>query len=136
MRKKIGPARERGATRHWGTREAPPLTPEFDSSKAIHAELTGDDGCTALGVVARSPSPVLLLCRLLVAAGHDPARPLEAWRGPVLCLLVRSIGEAARLKINGPGTGFCVPGNASTAPPIGFSGEPAVDSPPTSRRAA
>ncbi|MFY9839327.1 MAG: hypothetical protein WAK55_23200 [Xanthobacteraceae bacterium] len=46
------------------------------------------------------------MCRKLVEAGHDPATPLEAWRGKTLCLLVRSIGEAARLEVSGEGVGF------------------------------
>jgi hypothetical protein len=42
---------------------------------------------------------VFALCRALVTAGHDPNRPLHAYRGDVLCLRVRSIGEGARLTI-------------------------------------
>jgi hypothetical protein len=42
----------------------------------------------------------------LVNAGHDPATQLHAYRGNVLCLLARSIGEAAELEINGSGTVF------------------------------
>src|SRR5215472_11770084 len=59
----------------------------------------GSDCCSALGMTARSPAPVLALCRRLVEAGHDSATPLEAWRGDVLCLRIRSIGEAAQLTI-------------------------------------
>jgi hypothetical protein len=72
----------------------------------VRSELTGDDSCSALGFTAKSFSPVLALCRQLVEAGHDPSMPLEAWRGDVLCLRVRSIGEAAGLEINPRGTGF------------------------------
>ena len=32
--------------------------------------------------------------------------PLDAYRGDVLCLRVRSIGEGARLEVNTKGTGF------------------------------
>jgi hypothetical protein len=42
---------------------------------------------------------LLALCRALVTAGHDPNRPLHAYRGGVLCLCVRSIGEGARLTV-------------------------------------
>jgi hypothetical protein len=49
---------------------------------------------------------VLELCRRLLAAGYDPATLLLAYRGDMLCLIVRSIGEAAGLEINGDGTGF------------------------------
>jgi hypothetical protein len=46
------------------------------------------------------------LCEKLIAAGHDPATALEAWRGEMLCLKVRSIGEGARLRVSPHGTGF------------------------------
>jgi hypothetical protein len=65
----------------------------------IRAELIGSNTCSALGVVAHGHGPMLRLCRLLVDAWHDPAVPLEAWRGSVLCLRVRSIGEAAKLTV-------------------------------------
>jgi hypothetical protein len=72
----------------------------------ILAELTGSDRCTALGITVNAYAPVLSLCRQLVAAGHDPAMPLDGYRGGVLALQVRSIGEAAGLDINSKGTGF------------------------------
>jgi hypothetical protein len=46
----------------------------------IRAEIIGTI-CTALGITAHGSAPVLALCRKLVEAGHDPATPLEAWRG-------------------------------------------------------
>jgi hypothetical protein len=64
---------------------------------AICAELIGSDCCSALGITARSKAPVLALCRSLIKAGQDPIRPLHAYRGDVLCLRVRSIGQAAQL---------------------------------------
>jgi hypothetical protein len=76
------------------------------SIAAIRAELIGSDRCSAIGIVARSTAPVLALCRLLVEAGHDPATPLEAWRGTTLCLRVRSLGEGAALRIGTHGVGF------------------------------
>ena len=51
-------------------------------------------------------APVLAMCRALVAAGRDPMEPLEAYRGDVLCLKVRSIGEGAKLAIKRNGVGF------------------------------
>ena len=63
--------------------------------RAIRADLKGDDSCTALGLAVRSPSPVRALCRKLIDAGHDPATPLEAYRGDALVLRVKSIGQAA-----------------------------------------
>jgi hypothetical protein len=65
----------------------------------IKAELVGADTCTACGITMKSDSPVLALW--LVDAGHDPVTPLEAYRGDVLCLRVRSIGQAARMQVNG-----------------------------------
>lgn len=65
---------------------------------AIRAEIIGSDRCVAEGLSVRNSAPVLAMCCKLVEVGFDPARPLEAWRGPVLCLTVRSIGEGARLK--------------------------------------
>jgi hypothetical protein len=65
----------------------------------IRAELIGPDWCEAEGISARGTAPVLELCRNLVAAGYNPACPLDAWRGDTLCLRVRSIGEAAQLTV-------------------------------------
>ena len=59
--------------------------------QAIHVELVGSTQCAAEGITANSSSPVLELCGLLLAAGDDPDRPLEAWRGDTLCLRIRSI---------------------------------------------
>jgi hypothetical protein len=89
----------------------------------IRAELAGSDTATALGVVANSSSPVLALCRKLLEAGHDHATPLEAWRGDTLCLHIRSIGEAAELRVNPKGTGFVKgPNGVPTAPPMRGNG--------------
>jgi hypothetical protein len=77
---------------HSGARRRPQVV-------TIRAMLTGSDACTACGSTADANAPVLALCRSLIEAGHDPESRLEAWRGPVLCLVVRSIGEAARLRV-------------------------------------
>ena len=87
----------------------------------IRAELFGSDACAALRVAVCATAPVLALCRRLVAAGYDPALPLEAWRGPVLCLRVRSIGEAAQLRVATHGGGFersraCAAGCTAASP--------------------
>ena len=74
--------------------DAQPLLPG-----TIIAELTGDDVATAEGYIAKAPAPVLALCRILLNAGFDPARPLIAYRGPVLALRVRSISEGASLVV-------------------------------------
>ena len=71
----------------------------------ICAELTGSDTCAALGPTVKSGAPVLALSRKLIEAGRDPGTPLEAYRGDTLCLRVRSIGEAARLRMDTDKTG-------------------------------
>src|SRR2546430_8285592 len=70
-----------------------------DAPSEIQAEMSGSNTCSALGLTVRGHAPVLKLCRALVQAGHDPARPLRAYRGGVLCLSVRSIGEGAKLTV-------------------------------------
>jgi hypothetical protein len=65
----------------------------------ITARLSGSDICEAEGITVRGNAPVLAMCRELIRAGYDPTRVLEAYRGDILCLRVRSIGEGARLTI-------------------------------------
>jgi hypothetical protein len=79
--------------------------PRVKSQAAIRADLLGDNTCTALGIVAEANTPVLAMCRKLIAAGHGPTTRLEAYRGNVLCLWVRSLGEAARLTVKAMGNG-------------------------------
>jgi hypothetical protein len=67
--------------------------------QAIRAELIGSDQCSAFGITATGHAPVLALCGLLIDAAHHPATPLEAYRGEVLCLRVRSLREGARLTV-------------------------------------
>jgi hypothetical protein len=92
-------------TSGWNSSQQRPVPPLEGPPNPIRAKLVG---CTAMacGKTAIGGSPVLDLCRELVAAGHNPQTPLEAYRGETLCLTVRSIGEAAGLEINGKGTGF------------------------------
>jgi sRNA-binding protein len=80
--------------------------PKPDIPNAIAAELFGSDTASAAGISVTGYTPVLELCRRLVAAGHDPATPLHAYRGLTLCLKIRSIGEAVTLEINARGDGF------------------------------
>jgi hypothetical protein len=77
-------------------------------NRMIRADLIGSDTCIALGLAINSSSPVLALCRALVESGHDTAIALDGYRGDVLCLRVRSIGDAAALEVNARGTGFVV----------------------------
>ena len=100
----------------------PPPTVQVKSS-VIHATLAGSHTARALGLVVHGPSPVLLLCRQLVELGQNPDRPLDAWRGKTLCLSIRSIGEAAQLKVNNRGTGFVKAARGVRAgPPVRFGG--------------
>jgi hypothetical protein len=82
----------------------------------IRAQLNGWDRCSAFGITATGSAPVLALCRLLLKAGHDSATPLEAYRGEILCLRVRSIGETAGLRIASHGVGFERLPECTTAP--------------------
>jgi hypothetical protein len=69
------------------------------SRAAIAAELITSDRCTAIGITARAHAPVLALCRRLIEAGIDSERPLHAYRGDTLALVVRSIAEGAALTV-------------------------------------
>jgi hypothetical protein len=53
----------------------------------------------ARGLVAGGRVPVLSLCRQLVATGHDQAEAAEVYRGTILALRIRSLGEAAGLTV-------------------------------------
>jgi hypothetical protein len=78
-------------------------TPKISCQHAvgsIRAELFDGDRCSAEGITVVAGAPVLAICRKLIQAGHDPDRPLCAYRGGVLCLTVRSIGEAAALTVD------------------------------------
>lgn len=94
---------------------------KIEHETVIRAELIGSDECTAAGLTISGRAPVLALCRQLIADGHDPGLPLEVWRGPVLCLRVRSIGEAAQLRVATHGGGFarsraCAAGCTAASP--------------------
>jgi hypothetical protein len=104
---------------------SPYATPQSQNQRcgaaagAIIATLSGSDTCTALGLTVQSPSPVLALCRKLIVYGFDPAIPIHVFRGgDTLALIVRAIGEAARLEINAKGTGFIAYRAVRAAPPI------------------
>ena len=65
----------------------------------IRAKLIGSDRCTIRGFVATGGTPVLALCRTLLAAGFDPDQSRDIYRGDALALRIRSIGEGARLTV-------------------------------------
>ena len=72
---------------------------------AIRAQLVGYTECLAMDVpkfgdvVARSYAPVPLLARRLIAAGVNPDRPLEVYRGKVLALWFPTVRAAAKTRI-------------------------------------
>lgn len=74
-------------------------TPPAQPLQVIRAELSGSDRCSGLGITANCAAPLLGLCRKLIDAGANPATPLEVWRGQVLCLRVRTIGDGALLTV-------------------------------------
>jgi hypothetical protein len=98
------------------------MTSEYSetlSQAAIRAELTADTA-TADGITARGATPVLNLCRELIAAGLRPDAALDVFRNGILALRVRSIGEAARLTVKTGGNGAPTfvrhtPGRSATA---------------------
>lgn len=93
--------------------------PKSQATNTITALLAGSNTCTAAGMTASGSTPVLDLCRKLIAADFDPALPLHAYRGEVLCLVVRSIGKGAALCVNSKGTGFISrPQPVRIAPPL------------------
>jgi hypothetical protein len=64
----------------------------------IRAELSGDRRCSALGIEVNTYAPVFALARILIRAGVDPARPIEVYRGAILCFRV-PLATAARLEV-------------------------------------
>jgi hypothetical protein len=84
----------------------------------IIAAIIGSDTAVALGITVRSSSPLLCLCRALLAAGADPNRPLHAFRGDVLTLTIRTLADGAQLEVNQHGTGFSARRERRAAPSI------------------
>jgi len=112
-----------------GRKEAPPAGRVC--SGAIRAQLTGSDTAHVLDVTVRGHAPILKLCCVLVARGHDPATPLEAYRAKILSLRIASVGTAARLTINSKGTGFAPSRAVRTAPPARVQRPPSSQGPAT-----
>jgi hypothetical protein len=120
--RRAGDAATRERIRNW--LDGPSTdTRDFCAGQApLRAELIGADTCTALRLSARGAAPILALCRRLIEAGHDPAMALEVYRGKVLALAVRSIGEGAGLDVNSKGSGFVRSRTVRTAPPVRQNG--------------
>ena len=108
----------------------------FDSPKQpvpIRAALIGSDRCEAGGISVCTAAPVLAVCRKLMAAGHNPRRPLHVYRGNVLALRVRSIGEGAQLAIAGDGVGFRRRKEPAATSRSDFANPPVAEQAPPSR---
>jgi hypothetical protein len=65
-------------------------------TEPIRAEISKSYQCDAEGYTVKTSACVLAMCRKLVEAGFDPATPLHAYRGDVLCLTVSSIAWGAK----------------------------------------
>jgi hypothetical protein len=66
----------------------------------IRVTLTGANTATAGAISVTSRTPILSMCRTLIANGFDPRCSIEAYRGETLCLIVPTIGMAAALTVN------------------------------------
>jgi hypothetical protein len=106
----------------------------------IRATISGEH-YTAHGVTGS----LRRLCRAMIDAGHDAATPLHAYRGNMLCLKVRSIGEGARLVPASNSVGFRYVQDVDTARYSAFqrsgvsdigSGSNRLSKPPTIAEAA
>jgi hypothetical protein len=109
----------------------------------IIAEL-GNDRCAALGIIGRGEAAALELCRKLLAAGISPATALHVYRGDVLALRIRSIGEGGELTVKSGTQGRPVfrksarkaaPGLAP-APPVAPAAATRPEAPPAEINAA
>ena len=74
-------------------------------STALLAEAIGSHRCEceAFSIVGTGYSPILNLCRSLLAAGVDPDAALIVYRKGILSLRIRSIREGARLVVKDDG---------------------------------
>ena len=103
------------------------IRPNKKSQAPIVGRLFGDDRCTARGIEGRGHVPILALCRELLAAGIDPDRALDVYRGSVLALRIRSIGKGALLTVKTAGNGAPIfaarsAAEGATAPPMRLAG--------------
>jgi hypothetical protein len=98
------------------------LNSQTKAKQVIPAELTGSDICTSAGITTTGVTPVLSLCRELLAAGLDADTAVEVFRGATMALRIRAIGEAAGLEINAEGNGFRPARKPDTAPLVRQNG--------------
>jgi hypothetical protein len=92
----------------------------------IYAQLAGAS-CSALGLTGTSAAPCLALCRALIEHGIPPDTPLAVYRGAVLALRVRSVGEGAQLQIRDNRYGTPVFKRAGAGAPTGSPIAPSDD---------
>jgi hypothetical protein len=110
--------------------EPPNSAPAYTTQdQPIRAEIIGSDQCMAKDYTVRAAAPVLTICRKLVEVGVDPGRPLDAYRGEVLCIRVRAIGEAAGLEPSPRGVGFVGRPDVRGASPVRRNQTAAISSP-------
>ena len=122
---KPAPRCERGAGEGFQGIENSEDLPRNNHPSQIRAELTDSDTAEAFGYSVTSTSPILALCRDLVDAECAPCWALAAYRGDTLCLWVRTIGEAARLKVSPHGVGFIAHPREAEGVSSDFDGSPA-----------
>jgi hypothetical protein len=91
---------ERVAMKAAARSKAAPIIESAPPETAIRAVLIGSDRCEAEGFTVVHPYAVQAMCKRLLDAGRDPSRSLYAYRGDMLALKARSIGEAARYDWN------------------------------------
>ncbi len=65
----------------------------------LRAELIGSDACRCGSITTHSHTPVLAMCRQLLAHGIDPDCAVEIYRADFLALRIRSIEQAAKLAV-------------------------------------
>ena len=72
-----------------------PLTP-------VAAELIASHCCESLGSVGKGNSPVLSLCRSLLAAGFNPDQALDLYGAGTPALRVKNLRAGARQRVTEP----------------------------------
>lgn len=109
-----------------------PIPAHLKFEAPLRAELYGSNTATisagtATDITTISTTPVLALCRQLLAAGLDPDAALHVYRQGVLALHIKSIGRAAQLTVEDDRLGKPIlrrwrDRSAGAAPPIRKNG--------------
>jgi hypothetical protein len=111
-------------------------TPARIPKQPLRIVLVGDQTATApkAGLTSCSCSPVLDVCRQLIGAGYAPETPAVAYRDGIKALLLKSIGSAAALQVNGHGTAFIALRGWGPASPVRQTAEPQGEACPRSEK--